>query len=109
MKVAVIGSRGITQIDLSPLIPEETDEIVSGGACGVDFLAKEYAQSHGLKYTEFLPEYKLYGRAAPIIRNKLIAAYADQVVAVWDGESRGTRFVIHFCRKIGTPCKTYIV
>ena len=43
MKTAVIGSRGIAFVDLTKYLPEGTDEIVSGGAKGVDACAAEYA------------------------------------------------------------------
>ena len=36
MKVAVIGSRNLVVGDLSKYLPEGTDEIVSGGAKGID-------------------------------------------------------------------------
>lgn len=36
MKVAVIGSRGLTVPDLDKYLPPDTTEIVSGGAKGVD-------------------------------------------------------------------------
>jgi hypothetical protein len=39
MKVAVIGSRKITSINLGEHLPKDTDEIVSGGALGVDTVA----------------------------------------------------------------------
>ena len=64
MKVAVIGSRNLTIEDLGQYLPEETTEIVSGGAKGVDTCAREYALANGLKLTEFLPEYNRYGRGA---------------------------------------------
>ena len=69
MKVAVIGSRGITNCNLSEYLPEDTDEIVSGGARGIDSCAREYARKNGIKLTEFLPEYDKYGRGAPLRRN----------------------------------------
>ena len=93
MKVAVIGSRGITVPDLTPYLPENTTEIVSGGAKGVDSCAKEYALAHGIPLTEFLPEYSRYGRSAPLKRNFQIIEYADFVLAFWDGQSRGTNHV----------------
>lgn len=99
MKVAVIGSRGISGCDLSLYLPEETQEIVSGGARGIDRCAREYAISKGLKLTEFLPEYDKYGRGAPLRRNIQIIDYADMVLAFWDGTSRGTKFVIDKCRE----------
>ena len=57
--------------------------------------------------TEFLPDYARYGRAAPLRRNVQIVAYADLVLAFWDGKSRGTRFVIDQCRKQGVPVRVY--
>ena len=101
MKVAVIGSRGITVSDLGQYLPEDVTEIVSGGAKGVDTCAKEYALAHGLRLTEFLPEYSRYGRGAPLKRNLQIIEYADLVLAFWDGSSRGTRHVIDACEKSG--------
>ena len=55
MKVAVIGSRNLTVENLGQYLPEETTEIVSGGAKGMDTCAREYAIANGLKLTEFLP------------------------------------------------------
>ena len=57
MKLAVIGSRNLTDIDIDKYITADVEEIVSGGAVGVDRCAAEYARSKGLKLTEFLPEY----------------------------------------------------
>lgn len=57
---------------------------------------------------EFLPEYGKYGRAAPLKRNLQIIEYADLVLAFWDGESRGTAYVIRKCREMNVPCKVYM-
>ena len=99
MKVAIIGSRTITIENLENYIPEGTTEIVSGGAKGVDTCAKLFAERNNIAYTEFLPDYKKYGRAAPIIRNRLIVDYADVVIALWDGTSRDTKSVIDYSNK----------
>ena len=104
MKIAIIGSRGITAIDVSQYI-SECDELVSGGAAGVDSCAAAYAQKKGIKTTVFLPCYEKYGRAAPIVRNKQIVDYADRVVAFWDGHSKGTLSVIKYAQKSQKPCK----
>lgn len=69
MRVAVIGSRGLRVENLEDYLPKDTTEIVSGGARGVDTSAREYALKHGLKLTEYLPEYGKYGRGAPLKRN----------------------------------------
>ena len=101
MKVAIIGSRNLIIKDLQNYIPENVTEIVSGGARGIDSCAGEYAIAHGLKLTEFLPEYDKYGKGAPLKRNLLIIDYADEVIALWDGTSRGTKYVIDNCKKKG--------
>lgn len=105
MKIAVIGSREIDNINLAKHLPAECDEIVSGGARGVDTLAANYAKENGLKLTEFLPNYEAFGRSAPIIRNRTIVDYSDGVIAFWDGTSRGTAYVISYCNKTGKPVK----
>lgn len=109
MKVAIIGSRGINIDNLGDYLPEGTDEIVSGGAKGVDTCAREYANNHGIKLTEFLPQYKLYGRGAPLKRNLQIIEYADTVLAFWDGESKGTAFVIENCKKLSKEVRVIII
>lgn len=101
MRVAVIGSRGLTVNDLGKYLPEGTTEIVSGGARGIDQCAREYAVAHGIKLTEFLPEYDKFGRSAPLKRNITIIQNSDMVLAFWDGKSHGTKFVIDKCGEMG--------
>ena len=108
MKLAVVGSRKLTNIVLDTYVSKEVKEIVSGGAAGVDLCAAEYARRNKLKLTEFLPEYKRYGRAAPIIRNKAIVDHADRIIAFWDGKSTGTLSVIKYAKKTGKPCEVII-
>lgn len=108
MKVAVIGSRGLTVKDLGQYLPADTTEIVSGGAKGVDTCAREYAISHGIKLTEFKPDYARFGRGgAPLRRNITIIEYADIVLAFWDGNSRGTKFVIEKCKEMDVEVRVY--
>ena len=109
MKLAVIGSRGLKQVMVDDYIPDGVCEIVSGGAAGVDSLAKDFALRAGLRYTEFLPQYDLYGRAAPLKRNQLIAEYADAALALWDGRSRGTKYTVELFRRLGKPVTLIII
>lgn len=108
MKLAVIGSRNLTNIALEQYITDEVREIVSGGAVGVDTCAAEYAKRKGLRLTEFLPKYERYGRAAPIIRNKEIVDYADKIIVFWNGSSKGTLSVIKYAQKAEKPCKVIV-
>ena len=107
MKIAIVGSRGVSVSDIGKYI-SNAEEIVSGGAVGVDCCAAEYAKKSGIKLTEILPQYDRYGRAAPIIRNKEIVDYSDKIIALWDGSSKGTLSVIKYAQKTGKPCEIII-
>ena len=48
MKLLIAGSRSIIDFDLSAHIPEGVDLIISGGAVGIDTLAEQYADAHGI-------------------------------------------------------------
>ena len=109
MKLAIIGSRGIMVEDIERYLPDGVDEIVSGGAKGVDLCAKEYAKKNDIKYTEFLPDYNRYGRAAPIKRNDEIINYADEVIAFWDGASKGTQYTVKRAQKLGKKVTVIIL
>ena len=109
MKMAILGSRNLTNIALEKYVLDDVDEIVSGGAVGVDSCAAEYAKLRKIKLTEFIPEYERYGRAAPIVRNKKIVDYADKILVFWDGSSKGTLSVIKYADKIGKPIKVITV
>ena len=109
MKVAIVGSRKIDSIDIKDFISSECNELVSGGAKGVDSCVARFAKANNIPLKEFIPEYKKYGRAAPIVRNKAIVEYADKIIAFWDGKSRGTKWVIDYCEKLGVPCEIIII
>lgn len=99
MKLAIIGSRNLKVLDLEMYISKDVTEIVSGGAKGIDNCAKDFAIAHNIKLTEFLPNYRRYGKGAPLKRNLQIIDYADEVLAFWDGKSKGTKYVIDNCNK----------
>ena len=107
MKIAVVGSRNLIVEDIEKYLPCKPNEIVSGGARGVDACAKRYAIENNIKLTEFLPDYKRYGRIAALRRNLDIINYADIVVALWDGRSKGTKNVIDNCKRINKKVIVY--
>ena len=109
MKIAIIGSRTIIINNLDVYLPNGATEIVSGGAKGIDTCAKEYALKNKIKFTEFLPDYKRFGRCAPLKRNIQIIEYADLIIAFWDGKSKGTSFVIDEAKKRNKTVKIYLV
>lgn len=103
MKVAIVGSRSLKVDDLGKYLPEGVTEIVTGGAKGIDTCAEEYAKAKGLKLTIFFPEYRRYGRYAPLKRNEQIIDYADMIIAFWDGISHGTKYTIETAEKRNKP------
>lgn len=106
MRIAIVGSRN-APANIAALIlehlPRQTSEIVSGGANGVDAAAAAIAEQLSIPLRMFPPNYAAYGKAAPLMRNEQIIAYADEVLAFWDKESSGTRHVIASCIKAGKP------
>ena len=101
IKVAIIGSRTISGIDISKHVPSNVDAIISGGAIGVDALSEEYADKNNIRKIIIKPDYNKYKKSAPIIRNKKIVDLADLVIAFWDGKSRGTKFTVDYARLKG--------
>jgi len=108
MKIAVIGSRGLS-IDLRPLIPEGCSELISGGAQGIDQCAAQYARDNSIPLREIKPDYGRYGRGAPLKRNDEIIDAADMVIAIWDGQSRGTGYVIRKCKEKNKPVRVHTI
>ena len=105
MRLAIIGSRNCPPIDIASYLPFVPDTIVSGGAKGADTYAKEYAIKNNIPIIEFLPDYRKYGRKAPLLRNLQIVDNCDFLLAFWDGISRGTKFTIDYAEKRGVPLK----
>ena len=101
--VAVIGSRSFADYALLKKVLDEKknsiDGIVSGAAIGTDTLARRWADENEIAVIEINPDYKRYGRGAPIIRNRTIVDTSDMVIAFWDGTSRGTKMVIDYAGK----------
>ena len=100
MKLAIIGSRNITNVDIEQYLPQGVTEIISGGAKGVDTLAKQYAKEHNINYNEFLPDYSKFKKYAPLKRNEEIASYSDAALIFWNGTSKGTKHAIDCFKKL---------
>ncbi|HAL62854.1 MAG TPA: hypothetical protein DCO93_00250 [Clostridiales bacterium] len=103
MKLLIAGSRSITDIDISPYIPEETDCIITGGAKGIDRLAEIYADKMKISKIIMRPQYKLLKRGAPLKRNEEMVEMCDMALVFWDGISKGTKHTIDYAKKIGKP------
>jgi hypothetical protein len=106
MRVIIAGSRGFTSLDYEVL--EEAclssgywfTTIISGGARGVDTLGELFAQKHRIPVERYPAKWDQHGRSAGHLRNLHMGAKvkADALVALWDGESRGTKDMIDIAR-----------
>ena len=109
MKVLIVGSRSIRNYDISEHISPETELIISGGAEGADSIAEEYADKHKISKLIMRPRYDKYGKAAPLKRNELMVELADEVIALWDGISRGTKYTVEYAKKKNKTVKIVII
>ena len=108
MVIGIVGSRSIDSDLPENCITDNVTEILSGGAIGIDHAARRYAYKHQILITEILPEYDLYGRRAPLLRNDLIISLADKIYIFWDGKSRGTNYVIKKCQETHKAYEVYL-
>ena len=77
--------------------------IIHGGASGADTAAGLYARTNGIEEIVFLPDWKRYGKAAGMIRNKLMltSGQPDAILALSGGT--GTANMIKIGREAGIP------
>ena len=116
MKLAVVGSRSITDQDaVNDAIAEVVNQyagnypvgtvILSGGAKGVQACAKKYAEEFSGQFVAFEPYHEIdkkakfnpkyfYTRNVPLIAN------ADVVLAIWDGTDPNTDHAIQLARQL---------
>jgi len=81
--------------------PIET--IVSGGAKGVDTIAREYAMEHDIELIEHYP--KAFTTQELLARNSLIVQDSDVLLAIVCPCSRGTWDTVRKARKKNIPVK----
>jgi hypothetical protein len=78
-------------------------EIVSGKAKGADTLGEQFAKDLSIPVKEFPADWKTHSLAAGPIRNKQMGDYADELLAFWDGYSKGTLNMIQYMNKLKKP------
>lgn len=106
MKIIIAGSRGVTERDVRQAIEccswaNFATAVVSGTAKGADTFGENWARSEGIEIHPCPANWEQYGRKAGPLRNLEMAAYADGLIAVWDGHSRGTQSMIDAAEQHG--------
>lgn len=103
MKLLVCGSRSFDNYEALSYALDAipVTEIIHGGAKGADTLAAQYAQRRHIPATVVKPDWTRHGKAAGPIRNRQMVDMCSEVLAFWDGKSRGTKSTIDYARKAG--------
>jgi hypothetical protein len=117
MKLCICGSRNLKEdFDLEYLHSIITTrftnitEIISGGAKGADKIGEAYAAQYKIKLSKFLPNYSKYpAKVAPLRRNETMAYECDYILCLWNGTSRGSKYMCDFARKLGKQVEIIIL
>lgn len=116
MRLIIAGSRNITDYAVVwAAISEALAEfdaprvacVLSGCANGVDKLGERWAVEHSVPIKPYPAKWDLYGKYAGRLRNAQMACEADALVAVWDGQSPGTKHMIEIAKGKGLLVHVY--
>jgi len=111
MTIVITGSRKYQHLDrvtkVIDNLPEGTNIIV-GDAHGVDTRVMEMCERVGLRYTVYPAQWEVYQKSAGIKRNlEMLNTCPRLILAFWDGESRGTKFMIDVALKRRIDLRVY--
>ena len=117
-KLIIAGSRSITDYNIvrNAIISQGiwkkyggSLEVVCGLAKGVDSLGEEFAMNNNLKVYYFPANWDENGKAAGHIRNKEMGDFAEILLAIWDGKSKGTKGMIEYMQSLGKDVYVEII
>ncbi len=113
MKLIIAGSRDLLNLriidhrfiedaiySVYEIFPEE---VVSGNSGVADKSGEKFAYLNCLKITKFPADWGKHGKAAGPIRNREMAEYADALLLLWDGKSRGSANMKREMEKLKKP------
>lgn len=108
-RVLIVGGRDFNDYDYlksccDTILPDERYEVISGGAKGADSLAHRYAEENIFQFVLFPARWEEEGKKAGFLRNKRMIDYLrenDEVIAFWDGKSKGTKHTIDMAKAKG--------
>lgn len=105
-KLAIVGSRSFNDKAFIDKLLNDYKfifglpyEVISGGAIGIDTFGENWAKENNIETRIFKPDWAKYGKKAGFIRNEDIIKNCDVCLAIWDGESHGTKNDIELCEK----------
>ncbi len=108
----IAGSRGLNGMGDVSLIDHAVRQstwsitrVLSGTAKGIDQAGEKWAaaQSPPIPVDQYPADWDKEGKSAGYRRNEWMAVNGDALIAVWDGESRGTKHMIERMRMLEKP------
>lgn len=112
--LAIVGSRNFSDEALFQKGIQESirrwgmpEMVVTGGAAGADTMGVDWACEHNLALAVFEPEWKVHGKAAGPMRNRLIVDHCTHVLAFPSRSGRGTQNTMELAKKAGKPLLVY--
>ena len=114
MRVIICGPRKVSKMQyvidaVAASEIKKIDEVITGGELtGVDKQADLWAEAHAIDRMIIPANWNRNARAAGPIRNGRMADLEpDAVIAVWNGESKGTKNMIETAKKRLIPVFIY--
>jgi hypothetical protein len=102
MRTIIAGSRNITDyvtILHAISLSWKPTVVISGCARGADKLGEEWAIRNNVPIERFPANWNEYGKSAGYRRNVEMSENAEALLAIWDGESKGTKHMIDIAKK----------
>ena len=106
MNLAIVGSRYYNDYKFMKLKVNEFCKehgkpvaIISGGASGVDTMAKRYAHEYDIEFIEYKADWKKYGLYAGPKRNTQIVQSSTHLIAFPSRNGKGTQNCIKQAKK----------
>lgn len=115
MKLIIAGSRilkpdyGFIQSAIKMLNIHNITEVVCGGAEGVDSEGQHWASHANVPVKIMRADWDKHGKAAGPIRNKQMAEYADELLLIWNGDSKGSLSMRKEMAKLNKPIYEIII
>lgn len=84
------------------------NEVVCGEAKGIDTLGKLWAKNNNISIKSFPANWSKFGKSAGYKRNEEMAKYANYLILIWDGKSRGSNHMLNLAKKYNLKIFEYI-
>lgn len=107
MRVAIIGSPGLEISHLEHYLPEETSELLAGGAASMDRCVCFYAAANHIPCRSCPPKKQPDGGAA-VPAGAALVDQADMLLAFWDRKGGGIRRAIEYAMETGKALRVVL-